>query len=66
VTLHGEDDEQPDKADSLRDQGDRKDRAAAAEGAAEEVGAAPEERRAERQADADQPLGPRARAMPET
>jgi hypothetical protein len=66
VTLHGEDREQADEADSLRDQGDREDRAAAAECPAEEVGAAPEERRTERQTDADQSLGPRARAMPET
>jgi len=66
VTLHGEDREQADEADSLRDQGDREDRGTAAEGPAEEVGAAPEERRTERQADADQTLGPRERTMSET
>jgi hypothetical protein len=66
VALHGEDREQADEADSLRDQGDREDRAAAAERPAEEVGPAPEERRTERQADADQPLGPRERTMSET
>jgi hypothetical protein len=64
--LHGEDREQAEKADSLRDQRDGENRDAPAEGAAEEVGATPEERRTERQADADQPLGPRKRAMSET
>jgi hypothetical protein len=66
VTLDGKDREQADEADSLRDQGDREDRATAAEGSAEEVGAAPEERRTERQTDADQPLVPRERAMSES